>query len=38
MLAAAYHETGRKMQPVRQVGRGKDKAYGTAEPETGQTH
>lgn len=27
-LATAYHETGGKMQPVREIGRGKDRAYG----------
>jgi putative chitinase len=27
-LATAYHETGRKMQPVEEIGKGKKKPYG----------
>jgi putative chitinase len=27
-LATAYHETGRKMQPVEEIGKGKSKKYG----------
>lgn len=30
MLATAYHETARTMQPVEEIGKGKGKAYGTA--------
>ncbi|MDD5393939.1 MAG: hypothetical protein PHE17_13045 [Thiothrix sp.] len=29
MLATAFHETGREMQPVREIGRGQGKKYGT---------
>ena len=30
MLATAYHETARTMQPVEELGKGKGKAYGVA--------
>lgn len=29
MLATTFHETGREMQPVREIGRGQGKKYGT---------
>lgn len=38
ILATAFHETGRRMQPVREVGRGKGKLYGLPDPETGETY
>lgn len=37
-LATAHHETGRTMQPVREVGRGKGKRYGVRDPETKRTY
>lgn len=36
LLATAHHETGRTMQPVREVGRGRGKPYGKRDPVTGQ--
>lgn len=36
VLATAYHETARTMQPVREYGKGKGKSYGKADPLTGQ--
>lgn len=38
VLATAYHETGRKMQPVREIGQGKGRKYGIADKVTGQTY
>jgi putative chitinase len=37
-IATAYHETGRAMQPVREVGRGNRKSYGYVEPPYGQIY
>jgi predicted chitinase len=38
VLATAYHETGRAMAPVREIGKGRGRAYGVADPKTGQTY
>lgn len=38
VLATSYHETGRAMQPVREVGRGAGRAYGRPDPDTGQVY
>ncbi len=38
ILATAFWETARSMQPVREIGRGRGKPYGTADPETHQTY
>jgi putative chitinase len=38
ILATAHHETGRTMQPVREVGFGKGKPYGARDPVTGQIY
>lgn len=38
VLATAFHETGRAMQPVREIGKGKGRAYGQPDPVTGQTY
>ena len=35
VLATAYHETGRAMRPVREVGRGRGRPYGVPDPQTG---
>jgi hypothetical protein len=37
-LATAYHETGAKMQPVEEIGRGDGKAYGEPVGIYGQTY
>ncbi|XEV13602.1 peptidoglycan-binding protein [Vibrio alginolyticus] len=37
-LASNYHETGRKMQPVEEIGKGAGYEYGIPDPETGQTY
>lgn len=37
-LATAFHETGRQMQPVRELGRGAGKPYGERDPETGHAY
>ena len=38
ILATAFWETARSMQPVREIGRGRGKPYGTADPNTHQTY
>jgi putative chitinase len=38
VLATAYHETGQAMQPIEEWGKGKGRAYGAPDPETGQTY
>jgi putative chitinase len=38
MLATAYHETDKTMQPIEEYGRGKGKTYGKPDPETGQIY
>lgn len=38
ILATAYHETGAKMSPVREIGRGAGHAYGEPDPTTGETY
>jgi putative chitinase len=38
ILATAYHETARTMQPIREIGRGKGKPYGLVDPETGHAY
>lgn len=38
VLATAYHETGRRMQPVREIGRGRGRAYGAPDPRTGHVY
>lgn len=38
MLATVFWETARLMQPVREIGRGRGKPYGTADPRTRQTY
>ncbi len=35
-LATSFHETGQKMQPVREIGRGRGKPYGQPGKHTGQ--
>lgn len=35
MLATAYHETAKTMQPVEEYGKGKGRKYGIPDPETG---
>ena len=37
-LATSYHETGRKMWPVEEIGKGKGKAYGRPDPVTGYAY
>ncbi|MGI9513286.1 MAG: glycoside hydrolase family 19 protein [Anderseniella sp.] len=37
-LATAYHETAHTMQPIREYGRGKGRAYGRPDPATGKTY
>jgi putative chitinase len=37
-LATAYHETGRTMQPVREVGMGRGRPYGVPDPENGNVY
>lgn len=37
-LATVYHETGYKMQPVEEVGKGAGYEYGKPDPDTGQTY
>jgi putative chitinase len=38
MLATAFWETGRTMQPVREIGQGRGKAYGVMDPTTHQVY
>lgn len=38
VLATAYHETGRAMRPVREIGRGGGRAYGRPDPQTGHVY
>lgn len=38
ILATAFWETGRKMQPVSEIGRGRTKPYGLPDPQTGQIY
>lgn len=38
VLATAYHETGRRMQPLREIGRGRGRAYGVPDPQTGHVY
>src|SRR3954471_13721270 len=38
ILATPYHETDKTMQPIREYGRGKGKAYGNPDPQTGQVY
>lgn len=38
ILATVFHETGKKMQPVREGGRGKGHKYGIEHPGTKQTY
>jgi putative chitinase len=38
VLATSYHETGRKMQPVSEIGKGRGKAYGKPVPPYNQTY
>ncbi len=35
ILATSYHETAHTMQPVREIGQGKGRAYGRKDPDTG---
>ncbi len=37
-LATVYHETGYKMQPVEEIGKGAGYEYGKPDPDTGQTY
>lgn len=37
-LATAYHETARTMQPIREWGLGRGRAYGATDPVTGQVY
>lgn len=38
MLATAFHETARTMQPIEEYGKGRGRKYGEPDPETGQTY
>lgn len=38
MLATVFWECDRTMQPIREVGKGKGRAYGRPDPETGQSY
>jgi predicted chitinase len=38
VLATAYHETGRAMRPVREIGQGRGRAYGQADAATGEVY
>src|ERR1700712_3637391 len=38
ILATAFWETGRTMQPVREIGQGRGRAYGIADPVTHQVY
>ncbi len=38
ILASSYHETGRKMQPVEEIGKGKGHPYGKPDHITGQIY
>mgnify|MGYP001766787317 CR=1 FL=1 len=38
ILATAWHETGRTMQPVREIGRGNGRAYGIPDQKTGRVY
>lgn len=38
ILATTFHETDKTMQPIREYGRGKGRAYGKAHTNTGQTY
>jgi putative chitinase len=38
MLATAFWETARTMQPIAEYGRGKGRRYGVADPSTGHTY
>lgn len=38
VLATAWHETAATMQPIAEYGRGKGRAYGAADPVTGQAY
>lgn len=37
-LATAHHETDRTMQPIEEYGRGKGRAYGKPDPQTGHVY
>lgn len=38
VLATAFHETGRAMRPVREIGRGTGRPYGAPDPRTGRVY
>ena len=38
MLATAYHETDKTMQPIAEYGKGKGKPYGKVDPKTGEAY
>jgi len=38
MLATTHHETDRTMQPIEEYGKGKGRAYGRTDAETGQAY
>jgi putative chitinase len=38
ILATAYHETARTMQPIEEYGKGQGKPYGEPDPETGECY
>lgn len=38
MMATAFHETDRTMQPIREYGRGRGRKYGAKDPTTGQVY
>jgi peptidoglycan hydrolase-like protein with peptidoglycan-binding domain len=38
MLATAFHETARTMQPIREFGKGRGRRYGVPDPATGETY
>lgn len=38
ILATAWHETAKTMQPIEEYGKGRGKRYGQKDPKTGQTY
>ena len=38
MLATTHHETDRKMWPIEEYGRGRNRTYGRPDPRTGKTY
>jgi putative chitinase len=38
ILGTTHHETGRRFQPIEEIGRGRNRPYGRPDPETGQRY